>query len=307
VTRDRDPKGACDTRAMPYTVPYTFDVFFETINLPSIYRTEANERRGRIVSYLEDRFEILDAFPSGSIPRYTALKGYSDLDIIVVLHFGKHIKGRAPSAVLKDLRDELDRYHDATVRRNGQAVTMHFQDWPKVDVVPAKKFTSNDKAVAYGIPDMHLEQWIRSRPHTHSKRMADEASQQGAGFKRIVKMLKEWNRVHGAPLQSFHLEVLALKALNVTSFDYDQDHTWPLFQFFEKATPLVREYLWYDDCWADDYLDLGDRDALVRLFEETTELAARAWSYTYENDKDEDEQAIGAWKTIFGPRFPAYG
>lgn len=121
----------------------------------------------------------------------------------------------------------------------------------------------------------------------------------------MVKMLKEWNRVHGAPLQSFHLEVLALKALNTSGFDEDDDHTWPLFQFFEDATPLVREYLWYDGGWADDYLDLGDRDDLVRIFEQTTELAARAWSYTYDND--EDEQAIEVWKKVFGSRFPAYG
>jgi hypothetical protein len=290
---------------MPYTVPYSFDVFFEAINLPGDHRTDANARRDLIVAYLEDRFEILDAFPSGSIPRYTALKDYSDLDIVVVLHFGKHVEGRAPSVVLKDVRDELDRYRDTTVRRNGQAVTMHFSDWPKVDVVPAKRFTSDGKAVAYGIPDMHLEEWIRSRPRAHSRRMADEASHQGAGFRRMVKMLKEWNRVHDAPLQSLHLEVLALKALDASSYENDHDDTWPLLQFFERATPLVREYLWYDEGWADDYLDLGGRETAVRRFEETSELALRAWSYTYEND--EDEAAIEIWKQIFGPRYPAYG
>jgi hypothetical protein len=290
---------------MPYTVPYSFDIFFEAINLPGGHRTEANERRHRIVGYLEDRFEILEAFPSGSIPRFTALRDHSDLDIIVVLHFGKHIEDRAPSAVLKDVRDELDRYSDTSVRRNGQAVTMHFTDWPKVDVVPAKRFTSNGETVAYGIPDMHQEVWLRSRPKAHSQRMAREAEAQGSGFKRMVKMLKEWNRVHGVPLQSFHLEVLALQALQTYGFEDDDDHTWPLFQFFEQATPLLREYLWYDEGWADDYLDLGARDAVVRRFVETAALASRAWSYTYKSD--EHEEAIVIWRKIFGSRFPAYG
>jgi len=154
---------------------------------------------------------------------------------------------------------------------------------------------------------MHSEQWIRSRPRAHSKRMHDAASRHGTGFRRMVKMLKEWNRVHGAPLQSFHLEVLALKALDTSGFGDDDDHTWPLFQFFENATPLVREYLWYDDDFADDYLDAQGRDDLVALFVEMTALARRAWSYTYENEQDEEEAAIRAWKQILGPRFPAYG
>lgn len=290
---------------MPHTVPYSFDVFFEAINLPGDYRADATERRERIVGYLEDRFEILEAFPSGSIPRYTALKDYSDLDIIVALHFGEHIDGRAPSAVLKDVRDALDRYHDTTVRRNGQAVTMHFADWPKVDVVPAKRYSLNGETTAFGIPDMHSEQWIRSRPKVHSKRMAEEASRQGAGFKRMVKMLKEWNRIRGAPMQSYHLEVLALKVLDTSGFDDDDDHTWPLLKYFEDATPLVREYLWHDGDFVDDYLDDQSRREVVRLFEEATKLATQAWSHTYRDDAD--EAAIKIWKQMFGPRFPAYG
>ena len=47
-----------------------------------------------------------------------ALTGNADLDVFVVLHFGKHIKNKLPSQVLQSVQDSLGEY-----RKNGQAVT----------------------------------------------------------------------------------------------------------------------------------------------------------------------------------------
>jgi len=120
------------------TVQAAFDQFYENINLSGDHRETANSRRDRIVSLLEKHFKIIEAFPSGSIPRFTAVRGYADVDVIVALHYSKHIKDRMPSEVLQAVRDSLAEY-ETTVRKNGQAVTLYYKSWPNVDIVPASR------------------------------------------------------------------------------------------------------------------------------------------------------------------------
>ena len=86
---------------MANTVSYSFDLFFDNINLSGDHRSVAATRRDRLISLLKNDFEILEAFPTGSIPRYTAVREHADLDIMVALHRGKHIKDKKPSQVLK--------------------------------------------------------------------------------------------------------------------------------------------------------------------------------------------------------------
>jgi hypothetical protein len=50
---------------------------------------------------------VIEAFASGSIPRYTALNEHADLDVIVALHYSKHIKDKTPSQVPQEVRDAL--------------------------------------------------------------------------------------------------------------------------------------------------------------------------------------------------------
>ena len=83
---------------MPYTVPISFDTFHDNINLfGGDHRSTANGRRDDIVATLGKSFEIVEAFSTGSIPKFTALKSHADLDVMVALHYGKHIKDNTPT------------------------------------------------------------------------------------------------------------------------------------------------------------------------------------------------------------------
>lgn len=84
---------------MPYTVAVSFDTFYQNINLSGDHRDTANRRRDGIVSMLKKNMTVIESFSSGSIPRYTALKGHADLDVMVALHYSKHIKDKKPSEV----------------------------------------------------------------------------------------------------------------------------------------------------------------------------------------------------------------
>lgn len=287
---------------MAYTVDSAFATFYENINLGGDHRETANARKDNVVSLLGNHFEILDAFATGSIPKFTALRGKADVDVMVVLHFGKHIKGRSPNQVLQEVRDALGEYRTG-VRKNGQAVTLSYKTWPDVDVVPVSRTVNDNGSVShYNVPDANLGTWIKSLPKTHAAEIEKRASDKGANFRKIIKMAKAWNHAHSDYLQSYHIEVLALKVLTKNLIDLP----WSTFQFFSEARPMVENRLWHKLGYADEYLSSGDRTEVLKRFDTAIDRSRRAWYATYGSNQDH-AAAIGLWKQVFGEKFPTYG
>lgn len=287
---------------MPYTVGASFDAFYESINLSGDHRETANKRRDDIVSTLGKSFSIIESFGSGSIPKYTALKNHADLDVIVALHYDKHIKGKTPAQVLQSVRDALAEWRTG-VRKNGQAVTLYYKTWPNVDIVPVSRTIKDDGTLLhYNVPDSNTNTWIKSKPRTHAADVEKKSSDCGYNFRRIIKMMKHWSRMHGDYLQSYHIEVLALRIFN-SNLD---DTPWNVFQFFDKARPLLASNLWHDIGFADDYLKWADRQEVLKRFDTAVAKSRSAWHMTYDKNSDY-KGAIEIWKQIFGEKFPAYG
>ena len=151
---------------MAQTVQAAFNQFFDEINLSGDHRTIANARRDHLIELLGNKFHVIEAFPSRSIPKYTALHEQADLDIMLVLHYGKHVEGKTPGQVLKAVRDSIS--YKTTVRRNGQAVTLC--------LVGGKR----------GIPPRfaHARRTspVKGRPHLQSLSMASMAKARFAFF-----------------------------------------------------------------------------------------------------------------------------
>lgn len=287
---------------MAYTVPAAFDQFYNAINLAGDHRNTANARRDRLVSLLSNAFDVLEAFGTGSIPKLTALKGHADLDIMVVLHYGKHIKGRTPAQVLQDVRDALGEYR-TNVRKNGQAVTLYYKTWPHVDVVPVSRTTSEGgQTLHYNVPDIHSGTWIKSTPKRHASAIEQKATECGAAFRRIVKMIKWWNLSHSAYLQSYHIEVLALNVLEGPL----NDMPWDVFQFFVNARRLLEGPLYHDVGYVDEYLSYVSRQEVLKRLDTAIDLARAAWYNTYLPQANHRE-AIRLWRRVFGDKFPEYG
>ena len=114
-------------------------------------------------------------------------------------------------------------------------------------------------------------------------------------------MIKEWNKEHSEFLQSFHIEVMAIRIFDSTISDYP----WSLFQYFEKAVKLATSSLYYEDECVDDYLDSEQRQEVIKRLETARDRARDAWYLTY-NGRNRDKEAIEIWRQVFGERFPAY-
>lgn len=65
------------------------------------------------------------------------------------------------------------------------------------------------------IPDGEQRRWLPSDPDAH-ERFAREVDRKANGLAvPVVRALQLWQRAHGVPVRTFHLEVLALRALGV--------------------------------------------------------------------------------------------
>ena len=286
---------------MAYTVQAAFNQFFNEINLSGDHRTIANSRRDHLIELLGNKFHVVEAFPSGSIPKYTALHEHSDLDIMLVLHYGKHMIGRKPSEALQSVQDAIG--HKTTVRKNGQAVTLHYTTFPKVDIVPVYYVHYGDnKPQYYCVPDANTETWIDSNPKDHSTAIQGKVTECGDNFCKIIKMAKHWNKSHSNYLQSYHIEVLALKVLEGTLFDLP----WNMFLFFENSIPLLNAPLWHKWGRVDNYLSNYDRQEVIKRFITARDLTKTAWYHTY-GDQNDHHTAIRYWRQVFGDKFPTYG
>lgn len=287
---------------MAYTITAAFEDFYNAINLLGDHRNTANKRRDHIISLLKDNFTINESFPSGSISRFTAVRNHADVDVVVALHYGKHIKGKKPSIVLKNFRDALGKYK-TNVRKNGQAVTLYYDTWPNVDIVPASQVTGqNGEVTYYNIPDMNTETWIASNPKSHSQDIESRSSVCGQSFRKIIKMIKWWNKIHSDYLQSYHIEIMALNTYTSNL----SDMPWDVYQYFNNAVQLAGSPLWHGYGYVDDYLNYEMRREIVKRLGRARDTARDAWSATYGNRNDHKE-AILKWKQIFGDKFPIYG
>jgi hypothetical protein len=287
---------------MAYTVSAAFSTFFDNINLAGDHHVIATARRDRIVSLLEKTFTINEAFSTGSIPRYTAVTTHADLDVMVALHYGKHINGKKPSEVLAEVQKALSGYV-TRVRRNGQAVTLTYESWPDVDIVPVAKLETSG-AATYQVPNMNREEWIVSKPTIHDANLLSRNKTFGQEFKKIIKMMKWWNHQHSELMQSYHIEVLAYQVLTSSFTDYP----WNVFSCLKDAAELAKSPLYYEGDFADKYLfdQVDARNEVVKRLSKACDKARAAWYATY-GGKSDDKTAIEIWRQIFGDKFPAYG
>jgi hypothetical protein len=283
---------------LPYTVPVSFDKFIENISVSGNQSETASSRSQSIVNLLDKDFTITEAFPLGSLVSGTSLKGHADADVMMVLHFGKHVAGKSPTEVLQAVRDKLSEYNTRMAKKNGQAVTLFFKTWPNVDIVPAYKVTDNGALYCYKIPNMNDNTWIETRPKVHIKNMKTMSSYRV----NLVKMIKEWNRKHSSYLSSFHIEVMAL-----SYEEFYDDYAWHTYKLFEHMHEKIQYRIPSPSGlggYVDDYLSYSDRQEAKQRIETALGNSRNAWSDSYNN---RDKDAIEGFGKLFRERFPSYG
>lgn len=171
---------------------------------------------GSIKTRLANSFAVSRSLIIGSIARDTAVRGASDVDLLAVIRRDEIRRGDTlitSDTFIKKIRDDLnDRFPSTTVRRDGQAVVVHFGNGTEpVDVVPSifHQFRGNSKSPVYLIPD-GLGGWMETAPEAHSSYLRSMNEATTGKLRKTIQLIKHWRncRNPSLPLMSLHLELL---------------------------------------------------------------------------------------------------
>lgn len=187
----------------------------------AIQPTSASVGKGKlhasaIKARLANSFAVSKSIFIGSTSRDTAIRATSDVDLLVVFKRDEARWGGSwvsSDTLVNRVRADLNtRFHATAVRRDGQAVVIHFgQGSEPVDVVPAifHEFRGSAHAPVYLIPRGDGE-WMETAPEAHHRYLVAKNGQSSGKLQRTIKLLKYWraSRANGIPLSSIHLELL---------------------------------------------------------------------------------------------------
>jgi len=178
-----------------------------------------NTHEEQVVARLRSDFDVVKIVRMGSFSRGSAVRGSSDLDLLVVLTRDEIMWGenfKRSGTVMQNVRASLAaRFRQTDIGRDGQAVVVFFGDDRTVDVVPAAYGgpQKNNGRPLYWIPD-GKDGWMPTAPETHGKYIADGETASGNKLKSVTRILKYWAgcRSPALPLSGFHLELLLTQA-----------------------------------------------------------------------------------------------
>lgn len=170
-------------------------------------QTHLSEIRAR----LEYDFAVSKCVVIGSHYKGTAIRGSSDVDLLVAVSKDEALKwasGNSSTTIVNRMAKSLrDRFPRTTVRRDAQAVVVGFaQGEHSIDVVPAV-FAGFAGSPYYDIPD-GSGGWIRTSPEGQRKFVQDSNKASGGRVVPTLRLLKWWarSRPATAPVKSIYLE-----------------------------------------------------------------------------------------------------
>lgn len=175
----------------------------------------AAERHFRaIATRLEQSFDASRFVRIGSHARGTAIRDFSDVDILAVLPRNAARRGSRlvkPKTFLSHVAQDLqDRYTSTGVRKDGQSVVLHFSGGTqRVDVVPGIFLQMNERRPMYLIPG-NLDEWIPTSPESHDIVFRKANVRSGGKLGNLARLIKAWKfaRETKIPIASFYTDML---------------------------------------------------------------------------------------------------
>jgi hypothetical protein len=162
---------------------------------------------------LQKSFNLKKFVRIGSHARSSAIKSSSDLDFLAVLArneakwAGSFVK--SDTVINKVSQDLNNRFVSTTVRKDMQAVVLHFGRGQKsLDVVPGIFHEMKNKRPVYLIPDGYGG-WMETSPEAHNSFINRENIQSGEKLKKVGQLIRFWKytRVNPIPISSFYIDL----------------------------------------------------------------------------------------------------
>jgi hypothetical protein len=283
------------------TIASAFEQFKGRLEITDLQQSTVSTRQQNVREAVEKELEVLTSFLIGGYPRHTLIAPLSeaDIDIFMVLDAGYFVSDEQANLLDRVKRVLQRTYKTPKISRNGQAVTITFNDF-LVDVVPA--FTR--KGGGYLIANSISETWVSTDPTVHINAIAKGNAAHDGDLVPLIKMIRAWNRNIGHAFVSFYLELITNEILTgVTISDFPSG----LRYFFDKGRERIKTKV-SDPAGFGGYINPLDEVSTVAeavsRFETAYSRAAKAESYA---KNGYTSLAIDEWRKVFGDYFPAYG
>ncbi|MBX2991472.1 MAG: nucleotidyltransferase [Bacteroidetes bacterium] len=271
---------------------------------------ETSSARGhaaRIKTRIESSFNLKKSMIAGSFARQTYIRGYSDIDMFMLLSRDEARRGgsyMSSDTVLSNLKAELQQRFPATnIYRDVHAIVVFFSSSGiSVDVVPVIFEGWIPMRPRYLMPD-GSGWWMKTSPPTHNAYLV-KANEKSAGkLRKTAQLIKFWRlcRTPQVPLSSFHIEMLlAANAVCVGVKSYAQCITETLQLLAERQCQGLRDPLGISGNIGATRSD-SQRESALNSVIYSRDQAKAALSAAKEGDL---EEAKRHWNIVFNDKFP---
>lgn len=248
--------------------------------------------------------EISHSLYVGSYGRKTAVRGFSDLDMLFQLRYEYYEKynnyiGNGQSALLQEIRASLQGTYPSTrIGGDGQVVAISFSDGVDFEIVPA--FLNKDGS--YTFPDSNAGgRWKVTNPMPEIAEVASVDSECNGNLKQLCRMMRSWKDKWSVPMGGLLIDTLACRFIRTwefcdKSFFY---YDWLSRDFFDSlAVEPQREY------WS--ALGSGQRIYSRGVFQHKARrccnISKEAISY---ESNGMEHLARKKWREVYGTSYPS--
>ncbi|MCC6908776.1 MAG: hypothetical protein IT430_12600 [Phycisphaerales bacterium] len=166
----------------------------------------------------------------GSYGRNTAIRGFSDLDMLMQLPYAVYEQynnhsGNGQSALLQAVKASIEKtYSTTSIRADGQVILVPFTDGITFEVVPA--FENKNSSFTY--PNANGGgSWETTDPRREIEAIRLRNAACNSNLVPLCKMMRAWKGCWGVPIGGLLIDTLA-------------------YQFIENYEHRDKSYLYYD-------------------------------------------------------------
>ena len=264
--------------------------------------------RASVKGRMEKAFALHSVRDIGSHRRGTAIRQYSDLDLMVVLRKDEVTRGGAvvsSDTVIRHVLGELrGRFAASEIRRDGLAATIAFGSTKRnLDIVPAvfSRFDKSGQQPVFLIPDGRSG-WFETSPHVHDRYFAKAQEASGNKLRKVSQLIKWWKHARSSslPISSFYADmVLSAYGTCTGAKTYGQC----LYEFFDALSKGKCGAL-PDPCGISGNIAATNTDSQRQLLLTAVEHAlAHSRAAIVAQQRQDSREANRQWDLVFNGGF----
>ncbi len=239
----------------------------------------------------------------GSYGRGTAIKGFSDFDMLFQLPYEVYKKYNSyqyngQSQLLQEVRNSIRKtYSNSEIGADGQVVVVFFSDNIRFEVVPS--FINKDNSYTY--PDSNSGgSWKITNPILEINAISSMDSKCNSNLKNLCKMTRAWKNKWDAPIGGLLIDTLA------HNFIENWNYKDKSYFYYDNLSRDFFKYLSEQNKDQNYWFAVGSNQKILRkgLFEAK---AKKCYELSLGAIKSESEgyqyTAKSKWREIFGTEF----